>query len=153
MLALSYRTSAIDFVVSSVLAVAIAIAASVLAYGLPLLKPTPQLAPPAQAVQMNRAAAKAAPRPPAPLETESTVIEAVTTAAPSASQPVEASDERLKALSGAIAGYPVIKRMVDRAMADGRLADGEHDRIKARVRKIKHNQAVRAWRRSHRRRR
>jgi uncharacterized membrane protein YebE (DUF533 family) len=153
MSALSYRTLANEFALSSVLAVAIAVATSALAYGVAPPKPAALLAPPAQSAQISEVPAKPAPQPQVPLETVPSVLAAQTPAAPTASQPVEVSDERLIALSGAIAGYPVIKRMVDRAMVDGRLDDGEHDRIKARVRKIKQNQAVRNWRRSHRRRR
>lgn len=60
--------------------------------------------------------------------------------------------ERLASLGGAVKGYPVIRRMVDHAMTDGRLDEAEYHSIDRRLARIKRNQAERNRRRARNRR-
>jgi len=60
--------------------------------------------------------------------------------------------ERLALFAGAVKGYPVIRRMVDRAMADGHLDEAEYRSIDERLARIKHNQTERNRRRARNRR-
>lgn len=110
------------------------------------------LTPPASPPASPAVAVAPRPVPPRPAPASATIADdsagLAATVVPDATQ-----TERLAALSAAIAGYPVIKRMVDSAMSDGRMDDQEHGAITNRLDRIKRNQAERNKRRFRNRRR
>ncbi len=148
----AYQRSPMVMFAAPALAASATLVLSGLAY---LVTPVPVAAPhslpPIQAV--GTASALLSRPPVAPVQATSATVTPVAVPAPEASLADPAVQaERLALLAGAVKGYPVIRRMVDHAMADGRLDEAEYRSIDERLARIKHNQTERNRRRARNRR-
>lgn len=135
-----------------ILAAATALAFSCVAYLVtpaPLMtqQPLPHRNPVAHEPQPSFPAVSAIPTPSASLATANSAP--ALAAEPTDSPPdFLKQEERLASFERAVKGYPVIRRMVERAMEDDRLQETEYQAIDARWSRIKRNESKRIRRRS-----
>lgn len=149
----AYQRNPVVMFAAPALAAAATLVLSGLAY---LVTPAPVAAPrPLPPLQAIDTASALPSRPPVvPVQAASAAVTPVAAPTPEASLADPAvQGERLALLASAVKGYPVIRRMVDHSMADGRLDEAEYRSIDERLARIKHNQTERNRRRARNRRR